>query len=98
MTQKLVLLPADIQDAYAIQAVARGEGGPHEQERAIKCIIEELAGARRMTFDPNSERSTSFNEGSRKVGRTIVGIINCNLEKVTKAEKRILNRKGKTDG
>lgn len=100
------VMPEDITDAYAIQAVARGEGGPIEQERAIKCIIEELAGTYAMTFNPESESITAFNEGSRKVGRAIVGIINCNLGTVERAETRILDqrvkrtqtRKGKGNG
>ncbi len=82
---KPTFLPEELQDAYAIQAVARGEGGPHEQERAIKCIVEELAKTYDMTFDPESDRASAFNEGSRHVGRAIVGIINCNLGNVERA-------------
>jgi hypothetical protein len=83
---KPVFLPADTVDAYAIQAVARGEGGPNEQIRAITCIVNEIAGTYDMTFDEESARQSDFNEGRRQVGRAVVGIINQNLGHVTKAE------------
>ena len=86
------MMPNDVQDAYAIQAVARGEGGPVEQERAIKCIINELAGTYGMTFVPDSETATAFNEGARKVGRAIVGIINTNLSTYEEGTARKLQR------
>ena len=54
-----------------------------------------------MTFDPESDRQSAFNEGVRHVGRTIVGLINVNLGNIDKAQGRILQRltgKGQPDG
>jgi|ETNvirnome_2_130_1030620.scaffolds.fasta_scaffold00872_5 hypothetical protein len=100
MTKPLVM-PADIQDAYAIQAVAQGEGGPNEQIRAIRCIVNELSKTYDMSFDEESPRMTDFNEGNRHIGRTIVNIINQNLGQVTKATE-LLNKlklgRGKDNG
>ena len=96
-----VWLPSNLADAYAIKALARGEAGDIEQKRALKCIVEELAGTYAMTFDPESDRQTAFAEGRRSVGRAIVGIINTNLAAVKAADERIAARrvtKGRKDG
>ena len=86
-------LPKDITDSYAIQAVMRGEANELQQKKAIKCLIEEICGTYSMTFDPNSDRETSFNEGRRHVGRVLVGIANISLGTVKKAEEIIEKRK-----
>ena len=75
----LTFLPEDKADAYAIQALAKGEATPDQQKRAFKCIVQEIARTYEMTFNPESERVSNFNEGSRHVGRAIVGIVNANL-------------------
>ena len=79
---KPVVLPADMTDAYAIKAVAQGEGGPNEQIRAFRWIIDELCNTYGMSFDEESSRMTDFNEGRRHVGRSLVNIINENLGQI----------------
>lgn len=86
-------LPKEIADSYAVQALMRGEANETQQKRAVKCIIEEICGTYSMTFDPQSERETSFNEGKRHVGRVLVGIANISLGTVKEAEEKIEKRK-----
>ena len=86
-TQPMVL-PADLTDAYAIKAIAEGEGGPNEQIRAFRWIVNELCGTYNMSFDEESARMTDFNEGRRHVGRTLVNIINENLGPISQKGPR----------
>jgi len=99
---QLKLIPDDIVDGYAIQALATGTATEDQQKRAFNCIVRELCGTYDMTFDPESERVTAFNEGRRSIGRALVGILSTNLtiikevEKVKRVAKELtVNRKRK---
>ena len=70
-------------DAGALQALARGEAAPHQQQRALKFLIESLAGTYDMTYRPESDRDTAFAEGRRFVGLQVVKLLNLKLEKLT---------------
>ncbi len=98
MKAPIVVLPKNTADGYAIQALARGEASPAAQQRALKCIIEEFCGTYDMTFDPDSDRNSTFAEGRRSVGRGIVNTISANLAKVKAAEKIIAKKKGRKNG
>lgn len=88
-----VWVPADIADTRAIQMLMRGEQlDPDTQIRAVKCIVEQLAGTYDLTFDPDSDRISAFAEGRRFVGRALVGIGKLNLDAVKAADKRIAAR------
>ena len=50
------------------------------QQRAYKCIVQELCGTYEMTFDPESPRQSDFNEGRRHIGRCLVGLANIPAE------------------
>lgn len=68
-------VPYGIEDAGAIQALLRGDALPHQQQRALKWIIESAAGTYDQTFYPGGEdgrRNTDFAEGRRFVGSQIV--------------------------
>jgi len=91
-------LPKDIDDAYAIKALFRGEADEAAQKRAVRCIVEEICGTYEMSFDPSNERLSSFNEGKRHVGRVLVGIATINLGLVKKAEERINKRRRVING
>lgn len=67
-------------DAYAFQALARGDCPPHLQQRALKFVIEQLAGTYDQSFRPESERATAFAEGRRFVGLQLVKLLKVNLE------------------
>lgn len=83
----LKFIPDEVADAYAIQALVRGEANEHQQIRAFKCIVEELCGTYDMTFDPDSPRVSDFNEGKRHVGRALVGLTSLNLGKLKKEDQ-----------
>lgn len=84
------VLPDDLQDAFALQAVARGEGGPIEQQRAINCILE-LSNPDGMSFD-EAGIWTDFNEGARHVGRCVKNIIAGNINTIADREKTLIQR------
>ena len=77
--------PYDIADIGAVQALARGDAEPHQQQRALRWIIEVVAGAYDASYRPDSERDTCFAEGRRYVGNTII--------KATKLNTQLLKAK-----
>lgn len=82
----------DIADAVAIKALQNGTAEPHQQQRALKWIIEAAAGTYDQTFYPGGEdgrRSTDFAEGRRSVGLRIVHLANASLEKLRRIEKYV---------
>ena len=69
-------LPAkyETRDIECIKAVAKGEGGPEEQMRAIKWIIDIAAGDGELSFRSDGDggdRETAFAEGRRFVALQI---------------------------
>ena len=72
----------EIEDAGAIQALLRGEALPHQQQRALAYIIEQLCGTYDMSFRPLSERDTCFAEGKRWVGSQLAKLTKVNLNKM----------------
>lgn len=78
----------DIADAGALQALARGDADEHAQRRALKFIIENLAGTYQPSFRPGAdgERLTSYAEGRRYVGMQIVKSLSLNLSKLRKTD------------
>lgn len=103
MTKKVPLqfIPDDLVDGYALQALARGDASADQQKRALRLIIEDISGYYRLSYDPQSERQTSFAEGRRSVGHVIVGLLKLNLGLVKKVDERRANppdRKAKPNG
>lgn len=70
----------DVLHVAAIQALARGEATPHQQQEALRWIIERAAGTYDQSFSPDSDRGTSFAEGRRFVGLNIVKLTKLNKE------------------
>src|SRR3990167_1568258 len=64
--------PYELADIGAIQALAKGEAEPHQQQRALKWLIETVCCTYDLSFRPDSERETAFAEGRRFVGLNIV--------------------------
>ena len=102
-----VWIPSELPDAYAIQALAKGTATEEQQQRALRCIIEEIAGTYDMSYDPESDRQTAFAEGRRHVGRVLVGIVKVNLGTIKAGDERrakrqtaqtTVIRKGKPNG
>ena len=87
-----MILPKDIADSYAIQALFSGTATEGQQLAAVKCIVEEICNTYGPQFDPESERSEAFNLGKREIGRILVGIAKINLGSIKKAEESIKRR------
>lgn len=64
----------------SIQALARGEASAHQQQQALRWIIEQAAGTYDLSFSPESDRATSFAEGRRFVGLQLVKLTKINKE------------------
>lgn len=77
--------PYDLADASAIQALIRGEAEPHQQQRALKWIIEQAAGTYEFNFYP-SDRETAFALGRGFVGQQIVKLSKLNLSTLRRAD------------
>jgi hypothetical protein len=77
----------DVPDAAAIQALQRGDATADQQQRALKFIVNTLAGTYDGSFrpGPDGERVTSFAEGKRHVGLQIVKLANISLSAFKKA-------------
>lgn len=77
--------PADyeIEDAGAVQALARGEAAPHQQRRVLDFVINTLSGYYDISFRPESARDTDFAEGKRFVGAQLVKLTKLRLSALT---------------
>jgi hypothetical protein len=62
----------EVADAYAIQALVRGDASPEMQRRAIDWIINRAAHTYDQSFYPADANLTAFAEGMRSVGNQIV--------------------------
>ena len=68
----------ELADAGALQALQRGDASPDMQQRALKYVIEVLAGTYDMSYRDN-DRDTTFAEGRRFVGLQCVKLLKVNL-------------------
>ena len=80
-------------DVGAIQALNRGDATPEQQRRALRYIVEVVAGTYDQSFRPDSERDTAFAEGRRFVGLTLVKLSKINPQLLRKnTDGRSANR------
>jgi len=81
-------IPADytIAEAAAIQALLEGVAEEHQQQLALKWIIETLCGTYDMSFHPEGDRETAFAEGKRFAGSQIVKLTRLNVSKLRSNE------------
>jgi hypothetical protein len=63
------------EDAYALQALAKGIASEGQQKRALDWIIR-CAGTYEPTFFVGQQDATNFAEGSRYVGLQVVKLVN----------------------
>lgn len=68
-----------IEEAGAIQALARGEAQPHQQKIALAYIINKACRTYDLSYTPEGDRGTCVNEGRRFAGLHIVHLVNINL-------------------
>ena len=83
--------PADyeVADAAAIQALMRGDATEEQQQRALRYVIEVVAGTYEQTYWPGGDegrRDSDFAEGRRFVGNTLVKLTKLNLSKMRRME------------
>ena len=71
-------------DVSAIQALAAGTADKLQQARALRLIIEGLAGTYDLSYRPGPEgdRDTTFAEGRRFVGLQLVKLTKLNISKL----------------
>lgn len=76
----------DKPDAYAIQALERGEATPDQQKRALAWIINNAC----LTYDfpdqPENDRLSTIWMGRMFAGKQIVKLIKINLSKLKQLE------------
>lgn len=70
--------PYELADATAFQALQRGDADVHQQQRALKWLIEQAAGTYEFNYYP-SERDTAFALGRAFVGQQVVKLLRLNL-------------------
>jgi hypothetical protein len=75
----------EVPDAGAMQALARGDASPAQQQRALDWIVTAACGTYELSFNPDSDRATAFAEGRRMVGLQIVKLIKVNLARLRQA-------------
>lgn len=73
-----------IEDIGAIQALQAGTAMPHQQQNALKLIVETIAGYYEISFRPgvDGDRIAAFAEGKRYVGQQIVKLTRLDLAKL----------------
>lgn len=64
-----------VHDMRAIQALAQGTAGEHEQRRALDWIIHHAAMTYEETFQPGNPDATAYVQGRRSVGLAIVKLM-----------------------
>lgn len=77
----------EIEEAGALQALARGEAHPHQQKIALDFIINKAADTYGPSFYGNGELDSAHHEGRRYVGNTIVKMLKLNLSTLKRKEK-----------
>lgn len=77
----------ELPDAYAIQALWRGDASKDMQQRALKWIMETVCCTYDLSYRPgDSSRDTDFAEGKRYVGLQIRKMIVMNLSELRRRE------------
>lgn len=71
--------PWEKADAYALQALERGEATPEQQQRALKWIVEKACATYDFCDQPDVERLSAIFDGRRFSGTQIVKLVNLNL-------------------
>lgn len=79
-------VPFETADAAAIQALARGDAEPDQQQRALEWIIEKAAGTYDLDYRPDA-RDHAFASGMRNVGLHIITLLKVDIRKLREADK-----------
>lgn len=68
----------DANHAAAFQALQRGDATEHQQQQALKWLIEQAAGTYQFHYYP-SDRDTTFALGKAFVGQSVVKLLTLDL-------------------
>ena len=74
-------------DITAIQQLEQGIAGPDMQKRALQWIIETAAMTYDQSYQPGDQHDTSFAEGRRFVGNSIVKMLKLNPSALRREKK-----------
>lgn len=77
----------ELADAAALQALARGDASPEQQQRGVAFVVNQLCGTYDLSYRPTSSRDTDFAEGKRFVGLQIVKLLKLNLSRFKKNDR-----------
>jgi hypothetical protein len=77
--------PYEVLHVAAFQALQRGDASAHQQQEALKWLIERAAGTYEAHYY-QSERDTAFALGKAYVGQTVVKLLKLDLSKLRRAE------------
>lgn len=80
------LQPPDYEpaDAYAFQALARGDASPELQKRALRWLIEKAAASYDLSFSHENHSLTDFAEGRRFVGLQVIKLLQIDTNKLSR--------------
>lgn len=73
-------------DATAIQLLEQGKADPAMQKRALDWIIRYVCMTYDQSYIPNDTHATTFNEGRRYCGNTIIKMLKLNPAKLRSQE------------
>lgn len=78
-------LPAQytVADVAAVQALARGEATPEQQQRALNWVVNKAALTYDLDYRPDS-RDHAFSSGRRFVGLQVVKVLQLDVAKLRK--------------
>jgi hypothetical protein len=81
-------LPAlyELADITSVQAVAAGTADAHQQQRAVRWIIEAVCDTYGLGWHPDGDHASSFVAGRRFSGLQVVKAINLNVALLRKKE------------
>lgn len=86
------------EDAYAVQALAKGAANADQQRHALDLVVHGLAGTYDMSFRPGQNGATEFAEGKRAVGLELVKLTSLNVTMVTGRSKEPTEQGQDPDG
>lgn len=73
----------ELPDVVALKALAQGNATSDQQTRALKFIVEKIAGTYEEVYCPGADgdRNTAYALGKRRVGTYIVSLLNADIRK-----------------
>lgn len=69
-----------LEEAGALQALQHGKADPHQQQIALKCLVERVCDTYGLGWHPTNDHEASFAAGRRFAGTQIVKALNVNLK------------------